>query len=128
MYKIAVVGDYDSIFGFAALGLDTFAVQTREEAAEKLHQLAQGGYGIIYITEKLAAELTHEIEKYQEVRILVDSLTIPVTFAALGASNAFQLLGTLPKDKSQLLTALDHIIQNAGEEELRTYRTHLPHL
>ena len=39
MYKIAVVGDYDSIFGFAALGLDTFAVQTREEAAEKLHQL-----------------------------------------------------------------------------------------
>lgn len=34
--------------------------------AEKLHQLAQGGYGIIYITEKLAAELTHEIEKYQE--------------------------------------------------------------
>lgn len=62
MYKIAVVGDYDSIFGFAALGLDTFAVQTREEAAEKLHQLAQGGYGIIYITEKLAAELTHEIE------------------------------------------------------------------
>ena len=66
MYKIAVVGDYDSIFGFAALGLDTFAVQTREEAAEKLHQLAQGGYGIIYITEKLGAELTHEIEKYQE--------------------------------------------------------------
>ena len=53
-------------WGFAALGLDTFAVQTREEAAEKLHQLAQGGYGIIYITEKLAAELTHEIEKYQE--------------------------------------------------------------
>ena len=45
MYKIAVLGDYDSIFGFAALGLDTFAVQTREEAAEKLHQLAQGGYG-----------------------------------------------------------------------------------
>ena len=76
MYKIAVVGDYDSIFGFAALGLDTFPVTSRkeaeekletlEEAAEKLHQLAQGGYGIIYITEKLAAELTHEIEKYQE--------------------------------------------------------------
>lgn len=45
MYKIAVLGDYDSIFGFAALGLDTFAVQTREEAAEKLHQLAQEDMG-----------------------------------------------------------------------------------
>ena len=76
MYKIAVVGDYDSIFGFAALGLDTFAVQTREEAAEKLYQLAQGGYGIIYITEKLAAELTHEIEKYQEP-VSYTHLTLP---------------------------------------------------
>ena len=45
MYKIAVLGDYDSIFGFAALGLDTFTVQTREEAAEKLHQLAQEDMG-----------------------------------------------------------------------------------
>ena len=36
MYKIAVVGDYDSIFGFAALGLDTFPVTSRKEAEEKL--------------------------------------------------------------------------------------------
>ena len=26
MYKIAVLGDYNSIYGFAALGLDTFPV------------------------------------------------------------------------------------------------------
>ena len=35
MYKIAVLGDYDSIYGFATLGLDTFPVSTREEAGEK---------------------------------------------------------------------------------------------
>ena len=27
MYRIAVVGDYDSIYGFAALGLTTFPVR-----------------------------------------------------------------------------------------------------
>ena len=32
-----------------------------------------------------------EIEKYKEIRILVDQLAISTTFAALGASNAFQL-------------------------------------
>ena len=32
-----------------------------------------------------------EIEKYKEIRVLVEQLTIPTTFAALGASNAFQL-------------------------------------
>ena len=26
MYKIAVLGDYDSIYGFATIGLDTFPV------------------------------------------------------------------------------------------------------
>ena len=64
MYKIAVLGDYDSIYGFAALGLDTFPVTAQEEAGERLHQLAAEGYGIIYITEALAADLKHEISRY----------------------------------------------------------------
>ena len=66
MYKIAVIGDYDSIYGFAALGLDTFPVTTHEEAGERLHVLAAKGYGIIYITEALAAEIKHEIARYQD--------------------------------------------------------------
>ncbi|MCI8561854.1 MAG: V-type ATP synthase subunit F [Dorea sp.] len=66
MYKIAVLGDYDSIYGFATLGLDTFPVNTRDEATETLTKLAGGGYGVIYITEAWAAELKHEISRYQE--------------------------------------------------------------
>lgn len=66
MYKIAVMGDYDSIYGFAALGLDTFPVDDPSEAAKMLHQLAESQYGIIYITEGLAAQLKHEILRYQE--------------------------------------------------------------
>ena len=66
MYKIAVLGDYDSIYGFATLGLDTFPVSTHEEAGETLHRLASGKYGIIYITEAWAAQLKHEVAKYQD--------------------------------------------------------------
>ena len=66
MYKIAVLGDYDSIYGFATLGLDTFPVNAHEEAAEKLHQLAMNKYGIIYITEALAAQLKQDIQRYQD--------------------------------------------------------------
>ena len=51
MYKIAVMGDYDSIYGFATLGLAVCPVRTREEAREKLYELAEGEYGIIYIDE-----------------------------------------------------------------------------
>ena len=84
MYKIAVLGDYDSIYGFATLGLDTFPVSTREEAGEQLHKLATGGYGIIYITEALAAELKHDIDRYQE-QILPAIIQIPGVYGNTGA-------------------------------------------
>ena len=66
MYKIAVMGDYDSIYGFAALGLDTFPVSDAKEGESVLKSLASGGYAVIYITEALAAEITHEINKYRD--------------------------------------------------------------
>ena len=66
MYKIAVLGDYNSIYGFAALGLDTFPVEDPTEGKEKLNRLAAGEYAVIYITEQLAAQLSAEISKYSE--------------------------------------------------------------
>ena len=66
MYKIAVLGDYNSIYGFAALGLDTFPVEDPAEGKEKLNRLAAGEYAVIYITEQLAAQLSAEISKYSE--------------------------------------------------------------
>ena len=66
MYKIAVLGDYNSIYGFAALGLDTFPVEDPTEGKEKLNRLAAGEYAVIYITEQLAAQLSAEITKYSE--------------------------------------------------------------
>jgi V/A-type H+-transporting ATPase subunit F len=64
MYKVAVLGDRDSIYGFAALGLDTYPAADRDEAAKILKTLADGQYAIIYITEALQAELELEIDQY----------------------------------------------------------------
>ena len=69
-----------------------------------------------------------ELEKYMELRTLVKNLKIPVYFGALGASNAFQLQGILPRDKEKLLYTLDQIIETVSEEELQRYRRNLPHL
>ena len=43
-----------------------FIQKKREEAKDKLRQLADGKYGVIYITEAVAAQLTDVIEEYQE--------------------------------------------------------------
>ena len=52
MYKIAVMGDYDSIYGFAAVGLDTYPLSDEKEAEKQLHQLVLAQYAVIYITEE----------------------------------------------------------------------------
>lgn len=64
MYKVAVIGDRDSIYGFAALGLDIYPVEEREEASKTLKKLTKGTYAVIYITEKLQNELITEIDQY----------------------------------------------------------------
>ncbi len=69
-----------------------------------------------------------EIEKYKEIRALLENLTIPTQFAALGASNAFRFQGTLPEDKDALAAALDKIIETMREDDLREYRVNLRHL
>ena len=87
MYKIAVIGEYDSIYGFAALGLDTFPVSDPDEAKQKLHKLAEGAYAVIYITEALAAVLEHEVEKYRE-EMLPAIIQIPGVSGNTGAGVA----------------------------------------
>ncbi len=69
-----------------------------------------------------------EIEKYKEIRTLLENLEIPTQFAALGASNAFQFQGTLPEDKDALAAALNKIIETVREDDLCEYRKNLPHL
>ena len=76
MYKIAVMGDYDSIYGFSALGLDIYPFESKEESAKMLRQLAEGEYGIIYITEELAEMLSNENARYA-ARPLPSIIQIP---------------------------------------------------
>lgn len=66
MYRIAVLGDRDSIYGFAALGLDVFPVSDSETGARTLRNLAERDYAVIYITEALAKDLEPELERCRE--------------------------------------------------------------
>lgn len=66
MYKIAVMGDMDSVLGFKALGLDVYPVSDAEEGRNTLHVLARQSYAIIYMTEQLASQLQPEIARYQD--------------------------------------------------------------
>ncbi|MBR2696234.1 MAG: V-type ATP synthase subunit F [Parasporobacterium sp.] len=69
MYKIAVLGDRDSIYGFATLGLETFPVTDPDAGADTLKRLAMTDYAVIYITESLKAQIEDEIEKFRDQKL-----------------------------------------------------------
>ena len=66
MYKIAAMGDKDSVLGFKALGLEVCPVESPEAGREALHRMAKENYAIIYMTEQLAAQLPQEIARYKD--------------------------------------------------------------
>ncbi|MGL4798943.1 MAG: V-type ATP synthase subunit F [Cellulosilyticaceae bacterium] len=67
MYKIGVIGDYDSIYGFGAVGLSLYPVQEIDEARKLMKQLIEEKVAIIYITEVLFTALQKELKSYEQL-------------------------------------------------------------
>ena len=67
-YKIAVIGDRESVMGFRALGLDVFPAEADTAPAAFDAALRTEGqpYAIIYITEELVAPLKAKIDAVKE--------------------------------------------------------------
>ena len=68
-YQIAVIGDWESVMGFRALGLDTYPVNSAEEAREKIKELAKTNCAVIYLTERLAKDM-------EDVLLIRESLEV----------------------------------------------------
>lgn len=90
MYKIAVMGDRDSVLGFRALGLEVFPCDEATEARRTLHRLSRTDYAVIYITEQLAAQISADIERYKD-NVTPAIILIPGKSGSLGlGSGALQ--------------------------------------
>jgi V/A-type H+-transporting ATPase subunit F len=69
MYKAAVIGDRQSVFGFAALGLSVFCETEPEKITKLINRLAHSGFAVIYITEAAAAAAGETIDKYKSEKL-----------------------------------------------------------
>lgn len=122
--------------GISGAGRGRESARATAEICNQLHPLIIGASMLtIYPTSELYKEIQKgtwqeetELEKYQELKTLIQNLQIPVWFGALGASNPIPLQGTLPKDKTKVLSLLDQILKTTSEEDLQTYRKNLKHL
>lgn len=69
MYKIAVVGDKESIFGFSAIGMDIYPAYEEEDIKTIIPKLIEDNYAIIYITENVSIKAEKYLEKLQKNKI-----------------------------------------------------------
>ena len=65
-YRSAVIGDWESVMGFRALGLDTYPVTSVDEAKERVRELAKTDCAIIYLTEQLAKDMEDVLARYKD--------------------------------------------------------------
>ncbi|WP_425538556.1 V-type ATP synthase subunit F [Microaceticoccus formicicus] len=66
MYKVAVIGDKDSVLAFKALGVRVFTAIEANETRKLVDTLARDEYGVIYITEQLASMIPETINRYND--------------------------------------------------------------
>jgi len=66
MYKIALMGNRETIIGFKLLGLSIFPVNKKEESVEILNKLVKEEYAVIFITEEIGCQIIEEIEILQK--------------------------------------------------------------
>jgi radical SAM superfamily enzyme YgiQ (UPF0313 family) len=134
--KVGIQYYFFYLTGISGAGRGEIGAKATAEICNQLNPLLIGpNMMTVYPDSELYEEIQKgnwkeegELEKYREIKVLAENLTIPTTFAAMGASNAFNLQCKLPQDRDQLLSTLDRIIDSVSEEELRQYRDHLPHL
>lgn len=97
-YKIAVIGDRESVMGFRALGLDVFPADKESAKAvfAAVIKAEDPAYAILYITEELTIPLRGEIDALKDELI---PAIIPIP-----SKNGTLNLG---------MTALNHAVERA---------------
>ena len=83
MYKIAVIGDKDTVLAFKSLGVDIFPVLDHKEASFTITKLAKEKYAVIFITEQVAKEIPEKIAQFKNQMLPAITL-IPSNQGSLG--------------------------------------------
>ncbi|NLU10220.1 MAG: V-type ATP synthase subunit F [Tepidanaerobacter acetatoxydans] len=109
MYKIAVVGDKDTVLAFKSLGVDIFPVLSDREASFTITRLAKENYAVIFITEQIAKEIPEKIDQFR-------SQMLPAITLIPGNQGTFGIgIGEVKKSVEKAI-GVDIIFGKEGEE------------
>ena len=122
--------------GISGSGRGNIGAKETAKVINQLHpKIIDASMLTIYPTSELYKEIQAgnwkeetELEKLEELKTLIENLTVDAKFATDGAFNLIQVRGNLKKDKKKLVRFLEQQISSQDEAYLRKYRENLRHL
>lgn len=134
--KLDAAGMQYSIIYLGALAGAGKGEQNARESAATFNQINPTHIGATSLTLMPGSELFEEVqqgkfveagelERAQELLVLVENLEIETFFAANHVSNSVVIKGRLPKEKEKMTTALREFIEGYDENALRWRRENL---
>lgn len=75
MYKIAAIGDRESVMGFLSVGIEIFEADSPKTAEKLVKRLFDTDFGVIFITERLFSEM-NGLDFYRD-KILSAIIPVP---------------------------------------------------
>lgn len=104
--KVAVLGDADFVMPFAALGLDTFAVESsHEQMKDSARKLIEDKYALVVVAENIAPVVQEVFDTRKEA---ATPCVVVVPFTTESEGHATRMLGETLK----MATGID-ILQNS---------------
>lgn len=97
--KLAVLGDKDSILAFKAIGAEVYTAQNVFEANEVLKRLSKEEYGVVFITEDIAALVEDTLKKLK-----TKALPVVIPIPSSSGSTGFGMSG-IKKDVEKAIGA-----------------------
>lgn len=65
-YKVAIVGEKDTVYAFGMLGMNVFYTLDDSQTRQLIKEIIDDHYGIIFITDKVAKRIPDVIKKYED--------------------------------------------------------------
>lgn len=69
-FKIAALGDRDTVLGFRAVGFEVHFCEDAQSAFSKLQRMVKSGdYAVVFVTEPLMKELSAQLMQYRDLTL-----------------------------------------------------------
>ena len=110
--KVAIIGRFDLVFPFRALGIKTYSPQSIEEAKQLMKKISEERFGLCLLEESLFPSLEEEL----------DDLSKEFCPVVVGFSDYRKITGYLEQMMSKMAikaTGSDSLIRRRGEDEAR---------